>query len=192
VKYQREKTIFALGKLLRWYHSPASAMPTEKQDAQEAKLTRRDVAGLVVWTLGILLGVVLCLAGAMAGLFYWKESMPHYESGALAELMAFHAIEGSYWSDKKMFSANFLELDIPMGARANANQLTFNEGYVFEFSNVVRDASGKVTDYCMIARPVEYKWRTKRSYLLDSEGKIFATDEHRPATIHDEKLKLNY
>jgi hypothetical protein len=167
-------------------------MPTEKQDAQEPKLTRQDVAGLAVWTLGILLGVVLCLAGAMAGLFYWKESMPHYEAGALAELMAFHAIEGNYWSDKKTFSANFLDLDIPMGAHASANRLSFDEGYVFEFSNVVRDASGKVADYSITARPVEYKWRTKRSYLLDSAGDIFATNEHRPATIHDEKLKVNY
>lgn len=164
-------------------------MPTEKQDVQELKLTRRNVAGLSVWTLGLLLGVVLCLAGAMAGLFYWKESMPHYEAGALAELMAFHAIEGNYWSDKKMFSANFLDLDIPRGAHANATRLSFDEGYVFEFSNVVRDASGKVTDYSITARPVEYKWRTKRSYLLDSDGDIFATDEHRPATIHDQKLK---
>jgi hypothetical protein len=167
-------------------------MPTEKQYPQEPKLMRRGVAGLVVWTLGILLGVVACLAGATAGLFYWKESMRHYEAGALAELMAFHAIEGNYWSDKKTFSANFLDLDIPTGAHASANRLSFDEGYVFEFSNVVRDSSGRITDYSMIARPVEYKWRTKRSYLLDSDGDIFATDEHRPATIRDEKLKVNY
>jgi hypothetical protein len=167
-------------------------MPTEKQNAQESKLTRRDIAGLVVWTLGILLGVVLCLASAMAGLFYWKESMPHYEAGALAELMNFHVIEGNYWWDKKTFSASFLDLDIPMGAHTSANRLSFDEGYVFEFSNVVRDASGKVADYSMTARPVEYKWRTKRSYLLDSDGEIFATDEHRPATIHDENLKVTY
>jgi hypothetical protein len=165
---------------------------TELQNAKEAPLTRRDIAGLALWTLGVLGIVVLCFAAAMAGLFYWKESMPHYESGALAELMAFHTIEGNYWSDKKMYSASFLDLDIPMGAHANADQLTFNEGYVFEFSKVVRDASGKVTDYWMIARPVEYKRGTKRSYLLNSDGDIYITDEHRPATIHDRKTHVSY
>jgi hypothetical protein len=167
-------------------------MPTEKQDAPESKLTRRDRVGLVVWTLALLLGIALFLVAAGAAFLYWKESMPHYEAGALAELMALHTVEGNYLSDKKTYSASFLELDIPMGAHASANRLSFDEGYVFEFSNVVRDASGKVTDYSMIARPVEYKWRTKRSYLLNSDGEIFATDQHRPATIHDENLKVIY
>ncbi|HEY4838824.1 MAG TPA: hypothetical protein VIH72_09460 [Candidatus Acidoferrales bacterium] len=164
-------------------------MPTEKQEVHELKPTRRDRVGLVIWTLSLLLGIGLFLAAAGAALLYWKESTPHYEAGALAELMALRTVEGNYLSNNKTYSANFLELDTPMGARANANQLTFNERYVFEFSNVIRDASGKVTDYSMIARPVEYKRGTKRSYLLDSGGDIFATDEHRPATIHDRKLK---
>jgi hypothetical protein len=167
-------------------------MPTEKQDAPESKLTRRDRVGLVVWTLALLLGIALFLVAAGAAFLYWKESMPHYEAGALAELMALHTVEENYLSDKKTYSASFLELDIPMGAHASANRLSFDEGYVFEFSNVVRDASGKVTDYSMIARPVEYKWRTKRSYLLNSDGEIFAADQHRPATIHDENLKVIY
>ncbi len=89
--------------------------------------------------------------------------MPHYEAGALAELMALHTVEGNYLSDHKTYSASFLELDVPMGAFANANKLTFNERYVFEFSNIVRDASGKITDYSIIARPVSYKFGTKHA-----------------------------
>ncbi len=164
-------------------------MTTEKQNAPESKLTRRDRVGLVIWTLALLLGIGLFLVAAGAAFLYWKESMPHYEAGVLAELMALHTVEGNYFSDKKTYSANFLELDIPMGAHASANRLSFDEGYVFEFSNVVRDSSGKLTDHSMIARPVEYKRGTTRNYLLESDGDIFATDEHRPATIHDRKLK---
>jgi hypothetical protein len=56
-------------------------MSTQIQHVKEENLSRRDIAGLVLWTLGVLGVVVLCLAGAMARLFYWKEGTPHYEAG---------------------------------------------------------------------------------------------------------------
>ena len=90
-------------------------MPTKKQDAPESKLTRRDRVGLVVWTLALLLGIALFLVAAGAAFLYWKESVPHYEAGAVAELMALHTVEGNYLSDKKTYSASFLELNILTG-----------------------------------------------------------------------------
>jgi hypothetical protein len=78
-----------------------------------------------------------------------------------------------------------------LGAFSHDNKLTWNQGYVYEFSNVFRDASGRVTDFCITARPFIYKMGSQRNFLIDASGDIYVTTENRPATIRDRNLNTH-
>jgi hypothetical protein len=146
---------------------------------------------IMIFLLGLLLGVPLCYVGAGVGLSYWKENLKHFESGAISCLEALYSMERSYKSENGVYSVDFEELGVPLGAFSHNNKLTWNQGYVYEFSNVLRDASGRVTDFRITARPFIYKMGSRRSFLIDTLGDIHVTTENRPATVRDRNLNTH-
>jgi len=146
---------------------------------------------IAILAFGLLLAVALCYSGAGMVAYYWKERLEHFEPGAISSLEALCSMEGNYRSQKGEYSVDFEQLSVPLGAFSHDNKLTWNEGYVYEFSNVSRDASGRVTDFGITARPFIYKRGTKRNFLMDSSENIYVTSENRPATIRDQKLNTS-
>ena len=143
---------------------------------------------VIVVALGTLFGVFLCYVGLGMGLYYWKENVKHFESGALLSLEALCTMEGNYKSHNGAYSGDFEELGLLLGSFAHDNKLTWNQEYFYEFSNVSRDASGRVTDFCITARPFIYKRSSHRSFLLDQSCNIYMTTENRPASTRDRIL----
>jgi hypothetical protein len=146
---------------------------------------------MAILVIGFLVGVPLCYVGFGMALYYWKENTKHFEPGAISCLEALYSMERNYKSAKGEYSVNFEELGIPLGAFSHDNRLTWNEGYFFEFSNVSRDASGRVTDFAINARPFVYERRSRRNFLIDTLGDVYETTEHRPATIRDRNLNTH-
>jgi hypothetical protein len=151
-------------------------------------IKRLGLPRVAIIVIGFLLCVPLVYVGAGMGVYYWKEHAAHFEAGAIASLEGLSTIERNYRFQKGAYSAEFEELGVPLGAFSHANQLTWNAGYVYEFSNVSRDPSGRVTDFQIIARPIVYKRGSKRNYLMDQAGNVYVTTENRPATLRDQKL----
>jgi hypothetical protein len=143
----------------------------------------------ITLAIAIVLGVLLCYLALGPGLYYWKENVRHDEAGALSGLEALHTIEMNYKSEHGAYVADFAALGMPQGAYAHDGKLTFNEGYYFEFANVTRDDFGRVTDFCIRARPVEIRWGSHRNYIVDAAGNIHVTTENRPATIQDRNAR---
>jgi hypothetical protein len=123
------------------------------------------------------------------GVYYWKEYAHHYESGAVANLLALHTIQENYRKDHGSYAGAFSQLGLPLGARLNSDVLSWNGPYGYRIIGGLQDQAGAVLDYSIDARPVTYRVGSKRSYLMDSSGKIHFTSMNRGATREDQSLR---
>lgn len=77
-----------------------------------------------------------------------------------------------------------LDLLGPNGTRCIEPLSPKNErsGYVFQYTPSAPEASGKISDFALTARPVDRGRYGQKSFYLDATGTIRSTTEDRPAT----------
>jgi len=131
------------------------------------------------------------LAGYFAlgwGIYYWKEYVHHYESGAESELLALHTIQENYKKDHGSYAGTFSQLGVPLGAKLNSDALIWSGPYVFRIVGIVQNQDGSIVEYSIDARPVTYSSNSKRSYLMDQTGMIHFTTRNRDAVNGDQRI----
>jgi Double zinc ribbon/WD domain, G-beta repeat len=67
---------------------------------------------------------------------------------------------------------------------ANGNK----QGYRFTYKPEARDASGRIDEYSVVARPLAYGTTGRTSFFIDKSHFIRWTDENRDATVNDPRL----
>jgi hypothetical protein len=117
--------------------------------------------------------------------YYWKESVPHYEAGARSRLIALHRIEENYRKDHGTYAGSFSELGVPLGGQLAGDALIWDVPYRFLIINTVRGQAGSIQDYQIEARPNRFSYQSKRSFLMDSGGYVHFTGDNRKATPSD-------
>ena len=84
--------------------------------------------------------------------YFWKEHVHHYVSGARSALLALHTTQGNYRNDHSEYADTFSELGVPMRARMQGDELTWDGGpYRFRIARIIRDHDGKVIHYTIEA-----------------------------------------
>lgn len=135
---------------------------------------------------------VCALVGYFAigeGVYYWKEHVHHYESGAVARLFALHTMQENYKKDHGSYASMFSQLGLPLGASLNGDLLTWDGGpYRYQIARTMHNQVGSVVEYYIAARPIAYSNESKRSYLMDQAGIIHFTTMNREALIGDQTL----
>jgi hypothetical protein len=129
----------------------------------------------------IVIGGFFLFGGAV---YYWKEYVPHYESGVLSRLVALHRIGENYRKGHGTYAGSFTELGVPLGGQLDGDALIWDVPYRFRIINTVRD-QGSIQDYQIQARPSPYSYQSKRSFLMESGGYIHFTADNRKATLSD-------
>ncbi len=149
--------------------------------------TKNDDRRFPLWVKAILLiaTAILLYIGLGAGVYFWKEYVPHHEAGALGTLGALHRMEKIYKAEKGFYAGGFAELGLPLGARLYNGILTWDDGYDYRLCDVSTDSFGRVTSYAIAARPVKYRIGSLKSYLLVPSGTIHVTYANRSANRHD-------
>ena len=141
---------------------------------------RRAVVGAVAIVCGVLgyfaVGEVV---------YYWKEHVHHYESGAISALLALRTIQENYKADHGSYAADFARLGLPLGAELSGDLLNWGGPYRYRMGCIVRSQTGSVLEYCIQARPITYSRDSKKSYLVDQTGKMHFTSVNRAAVLHD-------
>ena len=97
---------------------------------------------------------VVCVIGFLAlggGVYYWKENVHHYASGAKSELLALHTMQENYRADHGRYASNFSELGVPLGARVHGDVLEWDGPYQMRFTRLLRDQNNNVTHYTIQA-----------------------------------------
>lgn len=138
------------------------------------------IASLVLLFVGV---AAYFLAGE--ALYYWKDNFPHYEAWAASRLFAIHTMEQNYRKDHRTYADSFAEVGVPLGAHLEGDSLIWDGPYRFRVINVVHNQTGSVQDYRIEARPNQYSYQCKRSFLMDSNGYIHFTVDNRKATLND-------
>ncbi|MBV9074821.1 MAG: hypothetical protein JOZ10_14425 [Acidobacteria bacterium] len=139
----------------------------------------------VVSCLFVLLALVGTYFAAAGALYYWKESVPHYESGVIGRLFALHTMQENYRRDHGSYAASFAELGVPLGAELAGDSLIWGGPYRFRLLNVVGNQAGSIQEYWIEARPIHYSHGTKRSFLMNVTGYIHVTVKDRNAEPTD-------
>lgn len=107
------------------------------------------------------------------GVYYWKEYVHPYESGAVAGLFALHTMQENYKKDHGSYASRFPQLGLPRGASLNGDLLTWDGGpYRYRIVWAVRNQTGSVVEYYIAARPIAYSNESKRSYFLEDANSI--------------------
>jgi len=138
--------------------------------------------------------IVACavLLGYLAigeGIYYWKESVHHYEAGALSGLYALQTIQDNYRNDHGSYATTFSQLGLPLGAKLSGDFLVWESGYRYQIIDTATDALGTVGRYRIESRPITYSYRSRRSFLMDQSGAIHFTSENRRATVADPVIR---
>jgi hypothetical protein len=136
--------------------------------------------------------LLVCIVGYFAlgwGVYYWKEYVHHYESGAVSDLFALHTMQENYKKDHGSFAGTFSQLGLPLGASLNGDLLTWGRGpYRYRIAWTARDQTGNVVEYRIAARPIAYSNESKRSFLMDQTGMIHFTAMNRDAVSGDQRI----
>lgn len=85
------------------------------------------------------------------GVYFWKEHVHHYPSGARAELLALHTMQENYRADHGRYASNFSELGIPLGAHVQDGVLVWDGPYRLRFTRLLRDPNGNVVHHTIQA-----------------------------------------
>jgi hypothetical protein len=119
--------------------------------------------------------------------YYWKENVHHYQAGAISSLFALHTMEENYKKDHGTYPGSFEEPGVPLAARLDGDSLIWNGPYRFRVMDV-RSQTGLVQHYRIEARPDQYSYQSRRSFLMDSTGHVHFTPQNREATFSDPAL----
>lgn len=146
---------------------------------------RRTVMIYAIVTCCVLLGY-LAIGEAM---YYWKESVHHYESGAISALYALQTMQNNYRKDHGSYATTFSQLGVPLGGRLNGVLLSWDGDYVYRIIDIAPDTTRTGGAYRIDARPMTYSYRSRRSFLLDQTGTIHFTSANRAATVADPLIR---
>jgi len=152
------------------------------QIGNKGTLFRRNKIILMLAPLVIVVGGYFLVGEAV---YYWKENIHHYEAGVAAQLSALHRLEENYRKEHGAYAASFAELGVPLGAKLDGDALIWDGPYRFRIINIVRGKADTTQDYQIEARPDQFSVRTRRSFLMDSDGYIHFTVANRKATFSD-------
>jgi len=133
--------------------------------------------------------VLLACVAIGEGMYYWKESVHHYEAGALSGLYALQTLQNSYRNDHGSYATTFSQLGLPLGAKLSGDFLVWDRGYRYQIIDTVTDALGTVGRYRIESRPIMYSYRSRRSFLMDETGAIHFTSKNRRATFTDPVIR---
>ena len=91
---------------------------------------------------------------------------------------------------RKGFAAALSELGPPPGADWIDQQLASGTRFSYSFDMIAApaDASGRVAQYTVLARPLTFGQTGRRSLFADASGVIRATAEDRAPTPQDPRL----
>ena len=135
---------------------------------------------------------VLCLAAVYIPNSY-KARISADESAAISAMRTIYTAQSIYAerNPQKGFAAALSELGPAPGAnlieRDIANGRRF--GYLFQLIAGPQDASGRVAQYTVLARPVTFRQTGNRSFFADASGTIRSTAEDRAPTNQDPPLE---
>jgi hypothetical protein len=128
---------------------------------------------LAIRALLIAMVFVLGYAGAVGALYFWKEDVHHYASGARAELLALHTIQENYLNDHGTYAGTFYELGAPLGASVRNDELIWDDAaYHFRITRSIRDQNGKIVHYTIEARANESLGRRLPTMTITDEGRV--------------------
>src|SRR6266481_3911112 len=130
---------------------------------KDSRVSRRAVIVCGVIFVCTLAGY-LALGGAV---YYWKERVPHYESGAVSALFALHTIQENYKTDHGLYASTFSQLGLPIGATLDGGLLCWDGPYRYRLSRINPNPTGRAEEYSIEARPIKYARGARRSYLMD-------------------------
>ena len=85
-----------------------SVLKSKGSNAQQQVAAARVCGAILVF------GVLGYLALGEA-VYYWKENVHHYESGALSALLALHQMQENYKVDHGSYAADFAQLGVLIG-----------------------------------------------------------------------------
>ena len=97
-------------------------------------------------------------------------------------------MEENYRRDHGAYAASFAELGVPLGAQLDGDSLIWNGPYSFRIIDTVRGQAGSIQDYQIEARPNQFSYQCKRSFLIDSSGYVHFTVDNRKATLSDPSI----
>jgi len=132
--------------------------------------------------------VLLGYFAVIEAMYYWKESVHHYKSGAVSSLYALRTMQNGYKEDHGSYATTFSQLGLPLGAKLDGDVLIWDGGYRYRIMDTASDATGTVARYCIDARPMTYSYRSRRSFRMDQTGRIHFTSADRGATVADPLL----
>jgi len=102
----------------------------------------------------VLVVAVVCVVGYLAigsGVYFWKENVHHYASGARSGLLALHTMQENYRADHGRYASNFSELGVPLGAHVQDDVLLWDGPYRMRLTRLLRDQNGNVAHYTIQA-----------------------------------------
>ena len=159
------------------------------------RVVRWSAAALVVSCALVLTGLVIHISRG-------RQGFP--EASAASTLRAIHQAQVTYASTypHKGYSISLAVLDAPpqgkertenaadlMGPPQGPDLATgLKAGYRFTYIPGPFDLKGRITGYCVIARPLKYDPPGVRSFYIDESGVLRATSEDRAATAQDPPL----
>lgn len=162
-----------------------SAMQTyrvlEKEPGDKRILVNR-IFVVSAW-LGILCLAAICIPSVV------NSKVGANESSAISSLHTIDTAQFSYAGKypQKGFAAALSELGPPPGAGFIDEQLASGTKFGYSFSLIASppDASGRIAQYTVTARPLTFGQTGKQSLFVDASGVIRSTAEDRAATAQD-------
>jgi|SRR5579871_558553 len=145
----------------------------------------RKLAFYVIMTLVLVLFAYLASGAAV---YYWKEHVHHYRSGAVSCLYALHTMQNDFRLTNGHYADSFEKLGVPLGAKLTGDTLIWGGPYLFRLVRVTRSPDGSVYAYSIEARPRVYPQDSERSFIMTQDGSIYFTDENRPAVSTDRRI----
>jgi len=153
---------------------------------------RGDVGILVsrVLIASVCIGI-LCLAAIYIPNSY-RARVAANESSSISATRTICVAQSSYAEKhpQKGFAASLSELGPPPGADLMDQDLAGGRkhGYSFQMIAAPPDASGRIRQYVVLARPLTFGQRGRRSFFADASGVIRSTAEDRAPTAQDPPL----
>jgi hypothetical protein len=176
--------IFALLQLLLIIGGMKSYNAMEKEPGDRRILVNR------IFAVSACLGIV-CFAAIHIPCML-RSRVAANESASVAALRTIRTAQSSYAEryPQKGFAAVLSELGPPPGADLIDQQLASGTrfGYSFNLIAGIPDASGRIAQYVVLARPLTFGQTGKRSLFTDESGVIRYTAEDRAPAAQDSPL----
>jgi len=89
------------------------------------------------------------------------------------------------WASRNADHAGLVDDNFPGHEFSDDGSFIFEGSYRITYQPSPANDDGRITNYLLFARPLEFGKTGKRSFIVDETGKVRSTDENRAATLSD-------